>query len=67
MVEWKRESRYGRLLGYVYLSNGKMLNEEIVKAGYSNVMTLPPNLNYKDRFQMAYELARESKEGMCGE
>lgn len=30
---------YGRLLGYVYLSNGKMLNEEIVKAGYTNVMT----------------------------
>jgi micrococcal nuclease len=32
------------------LSNGKMLNEEIVKAGYANVMTIPPNVKYKDRF-----------------
>jgi micrococcal nuclease len=28
----QQKDRYGRLLGYVYLSNGKMLNEEIVKA-----------------------------------
>ncbi len=26
----QQRDRYGRLLGYVYLSNGKMLNEEIV-------------------------------------
>ena len=42
--------KYGRLLGYVYLSNGKMLNEEIVKAGYAVIMTIPPNVKYKDRF-----------------
>ncbi len=35
----EQRDRYGRLLGYVYLSNGKMLNEEIVKAGYANIMT----------------------------
>ncbi len=35
----QQKNRYGSLLGYVYLSNGKMLNEEIVKAGYANVMT----------------------------
>ncbi len=45
----EQRDRYGRLLGYVYLSNGKMLNEEIVKAGYANVMTIPPNVKYKDR------------------
>jgi len=34
-IEFDRRIRdkYGRLLGYVYLPNGKMLNEEIVKAG----------------------------------
>ncbi len=46
----QEKDRYGRLLGYVYLSNGKMLNEEIVKAGYANVMTIPPNVNIRIGF-----------------
>ena len=29
--------KYGRLLGYVYLSDGRMLNEEIVRAGYASL------------------------------
>ena len=60
----QQRDRYGRLLGYVYLSNGKMLNEEIVKAGYANVMTIPPNVKYQDRFLRAYKKARERKRGL---
>ena len=60
----QERDRYKRLLGYVYLSNGKMLNEEIVKAGYASVMTIPPNVKYKDRFLKAYQEARESKRGL---
>ena len=56
--------KYGRLLCYVYLSNGKMLNEEIVKAGYANVMTIPPNVKYKERFLEAYREAEENKMGL---
>jgi micrococcal nuclease len=56
--------RYGMLLGYVYLSNGKMLNEEIVKAGYANVMTMSPNFKYKDKFLNALKEAREKKWGL---
>ena len=60
----QERDRYGRLLGYVNLSNGKMLNEEIVKAGYANVMTIPPNVKYKDRFLRAYKYARERGRGL---
>jgi micrococcal nuclease len=60
----QQRDRYGRLLGYVYLSNGKMLNEEIVKAGYANLLTIPPNVKYKDRFLEAYREAREGKRGL---
>ncbi len=60
----QQRDRYSRLLGYVYLSNGKMLNEEIVKAGYANVMTIPPNVKYQDRFLKAYKEARENKRGL---
>ena len=63
----QQKDRYGRLLGYVYLSNGKMLNEEIVKAGYANVMTIPPTVKYKDRFLRAFKQARESKRGLWKE
>ncbi len=60
----QERDKYGRLLGYVYLSNGKMLNEEIVKAGYANIMTIPPNVKYKDRFIGAYQEAEEDKRGL---
>ncbi len=60
----QQRDRYNRLLGYVYLSNGKMLNEEIVKAGYANVMSIPPNVKYQDRFLRAYQEARERKRGL---
>ncbi len=59
-----KRDRYGRLLGYVFLSNGKMLNEEIVKAGYAIVMTIPPNVKHQDRFLRAYKQARERKRGL---
>ncbi len=60
----QQRDRYDRLLGYVYLSNGKMLNEEIVKAGYATVMTIPPNVKYQDRFLRAYREAKERKRGL---
>ncbi len=63
----QQRDRYGRLLGYVYLSNGKMLNEEIVNAGYANVMTIPTNVKYQDRFLKAYKVARERKRGLWRE
>lgn len=54
---WWRD-RYGRLLVYVYLSDGRMLNELIVKAGHASVMTVQPNVKYKDLFLKAYQGAR---------
>ena len=56
--------QYGRLLGYVYLSSGKMLNEEIIKAGYANVMTYPPNVRYQEKFLKGYKEARDNKKGL---
>ncbi len=55
------------LLGYVYLSNGKMLNEEVIKAGYANVLTISPNFKYKDKFLKALKEARKRKRGLWEE
>ena len=67
-IEFDKQTRdkYGRLLGYVYLANGKMLNEEIVKAGYANLLTYPPNVKYQDRFLKAYREARGNSRGLWG-
>jgi micrococcal nuclease len=56
--------KYGRFLGYVYLKGEKMLNEEIVKAGYANLMTIPPNVKYQERFLKAYRKARKNNKGL---
>jgi micrococcal nuclease len=60
----QKRDKYNRLLVYAYLTDGKMLNEEIIKAGYANVMTYPPNVKYQERFVKAYREARDTKRGL---
>lgn len=66
IIEFDKQTRdkYGRLLGYIYLSSGKMLNEEIIKAGYAHLLTYPPNVKYQDRFRKAFREAREKNRGL---
>lgn len=48
-----QEDNYGRLLAYVYV-DGVMLNEEILKSGYANLMTIEPNTRYSYLFEKDY-------------
>jgi len=43
-----------------------MLNELIVREGYAQVMTIPPNIKYQDQglFVEAEKDARENKRGL---
>ena len=63
----QREDRYGRLLAYVYLADGRMANEEMLLGGYAVVMTVPPNVRYEERFLKAMRAARENKAGLWGD
>jgi micrococcal nuclease len=56
-----KRDRYSRLLGYVYLADGRMLNEVILRQGLARLFLVPPNLRYSQRFQ---ELARLAKRGI---
>ena len=60
----ERRDHYGRLLGYLWLSNGDMLNEAIIKGGYAYPLTIPPNVRYQDRFLKAFQDARNAKRGL---
>lgn len=55
--------RYGRMLAYVFLANGKMLNEILVREGYAQIMTIPPNVKYQNLFLEAQREARNNKRG----
>ena len=58
---------YDRLLAYVYLPDGTMLNEKIIKDGYAYQMTIVPNVKYADLFKEAFEYALENKLGLWKE
>jgi micrococcal nuclease len=47
----QKRDRYSRLLGYVYLADGRMLNEVILRQGLADLFLVPPNLRYSRRFQ----------------
>jgi micrococcal nuclease len=40
--------RYGRLLRYAWLEDGRMVNEVLVEAGMARVATFPPDVKYID-------------------
>lgn len=58
------EDRYGRLLRYVYLEDGTFVNELIVKEGFGQIATYPPDVKYKDIILAAEQYARENKKGL---
>lgn len=59
--------RYGRLLRYVYLEEDVFFNLELVKEGYANVATYPPDVKYADDFLEAERAARENGKGLWNE
>jgi micrococcal nuclease len=53
----------GTLLAYVYLPDGRMLNEEVLKAGYADIEPRSPNLRYRERLVKDHLEAKEHKRG----
>jgi micrococcal nuclease len=63
-LDVQQRDKYGRLLAYVYLEDGTFVNAEIMKAGYAQVMTIPPNVKYQDLFLEFQREAREQGRGL---
>ncbi|AHY47100.1 Micrococcal nuclease (thermonuclease)-like protein [Rubrobacter radiotolerans] len=64
-LEFDEESvdSYGRLLAYVYAGK-EMFNETLLREGYAQVATFPPNTRYVERFEAAQDEAREAERGI---
>ena len=56
--------RYGRLLAYVWLPDGRLFNEMLAARGYAEPLTIPPNDQLAPRFAAAAERARRAHAGM---
>jgi micrococcal nuclease len=55
--------QYGRLLAYVWVGN-VMVNAELVRRGYAQVMTIPPNVKHAALFVRLQREAREAGRGL---
>ena len=58
------QDRYGRTLAYVWVaSTGVFVNAELVRRGFAQPLTIPPNIAYADQF---VDLAREARQANRG-
>ena len=55
--------RFGRLLAYLYVDDA-MVNEELVREGLAQPMTIRPDVKYAERFRELAEEARRENRGM---
>lgn len=59
----QERDKYGRLLAYVW-HNGEMFNKVLLREGYAQVATFPPNVKYVEEFTQLEREAREAKRGL---
>lgn len=56
--------RYGRLLRYVYLSDGRMVNAELVREGFAQASSYPPDVRYQEQLRVLEQEARQAQRGL---
>ncbi len=60
----RRNDRYGRLLGYVFLPDNTLLNERLIAEGYASIDPSPPNDKFDERFERAFKVAQSQQKGL---
>ncbi len=58
-----REDKYGRTLAYVYLPDGRMLNEVLLQEGWAETMRIAPNTRHADEFKRLESEAKAARKG----
>jgi micrococcal nuclease len=62
-IDVQTRDRYGRLLAYVWVGD-TMVNAELLRRGYAQVMTVPPNVRYQDVLLRHEREARAAGRGL---
>lgn len=55
------------LQAYVFLENGDLVNELLLKEGAAHLKIVPPNVKYADQLRKAYQEARREMKGLQGQ
>ena len=58
------KDRYGRMLAYGWMSDGRMINEEMTRGGFAVVSIYQPNVRHVDRIRAASDEAKLAKRGL---
>ncbi len=61
-----RRDRYGRVLAYLFLSERRTFNEDLVAGGYARPLTMAPNDDLAGRFDDVARRARIARRGLWG-
>ena len=64
-LDVEERDRYGRLLAYVY-AGSVLVNAELLRAGYAEQLTVPPNVRFATRFGRLARDARHANRGLWG-
>ena len=56
--------QFGRVLAFLYLPSGVMVNEKMARSGFATSLVYPPNVKYVERIRGAVALARKEKRGL---
>jgi micrococcal nuclease len=62
-LDTQERDREGRLLAYVYVAD-KMVNAELLRRGSAEIMTIQPNVRYRDLFVTLEQEARDDRRGL---
>ncbi len=63
----EERDRFGRLLAYVYRQpDGLFVNLDLVRGGYAQVLTYPPNVAHAPELERAAREARRGTRGLWG-
>src|SRR3954468_2781979 len=65
VLDAEPRDRYGRLLAYVYREpDGLFVNADLVRRGFAQTLTIPPNVRFADRFSALARQARDAGKGL---
>ncbi len=64
-LDTEPRDHYGRLLAYVY-TDSLFVNAELIRQGYAQVFTVPPNVRHADEFVRLQRQARLTDRGLWG-
>ena len=62
-LDVQERDRYGRLLAYVHVG-ALMVNAELVRLGYAQVLTIPPNVRHAELLLRLQREARDAGRGL---